>query len=289
MFIGGSSAQRRRTQLGINVLVWVILLFLAIPAVWIILTAFRTNAEVNASPAVWIPKELTLEAFANIFGLHPEVESAVAVQSYMINSITAAVISTILAVSAGTLAGYGFARFHFRGHTALFLLLIFSRCVPGIALGIPLFLLFVKIGLVNNIYGLAFVYTAVNIPFTVWLMDGFFRQIPRDLTEAAYMDGCSRWLALLRVELPLAGPGIAASAIFAFLAAWNEFQIAGIITRSNDARTFPPGLFAFTAEFTIDWRGMCAMSVLMMIPAVIFVILTQRNLVRGLTFGAVKG
>ena len=289
MFIGGSSAQRRRTQLSINVLAWTVLLLLAIPAVFIIMTAFRPNSEVNARPPVWIPQQLTLDAFENILGMHPEIESAVAVQSYMINSVTAAVISTVLAVSIGTLAGYGFARFHFRGHTALFLAMIFTRCVPGIALGIPLFLLFVKIGLVNSIYGLAFVYTAVNIPFTVWLMDGFFRQIPKDLTEAAYMDGCGRWEALIRVELPLALPGISAAAIFAFLAAWNEFQISGIITRSNDARTFPPGLFSFMGEFTVDWRGMCAMSVLMMIPAVIFVILTQRNMVRGLTFGAVKG
>ena len=125
--------------------------------------------------------------------------------------------------------------------------------------------------------------------FAVSPMDGFFRQIPKDLTETAYMDGCGRWEALIRVELPLALPGISAAAIFAFLAAWNEFQIAGIITRSNDARTFPPGLFSFMGEFTVDCPGMCAMSVLMMIPAVIFIILTQRNMVRGLTFGDVKG
>jgi multiple sugar transport system permease protein len=289
MYIGGSAAQRRRSQFVLNVLTWTILLVMGLPAFWIIITAFRSNAEVNASPAIWIPHELTLDAFANMFGLNPEVQSRIAVDSYALNSIIAALISTSLALITGTLAGYAFARFHFRGHTLLFLLLMFSRCVPGIALGIPLFLLFVKLGLVNNVYGLGFIYTAVNIPFTVWLMDGFFRQIPPDLTEAAYIDGCSRWEALLRVELPLAMPGISAAGIFAFLAAWNEFQIASIITRSNDARTFPPGLFAFTSQFTVDWRGMCAMSVLMMIPAVIFVILTQRNLVRGLTFGAVKG
>ena len=129
----------------------------------------------------------------------------------------------------------------------------------------------------------------ISDTFAVSPMEGFSRQIPCDFTEAAYIDGCSRWTALWRVELPLAMPGVSAAAIVAFLAAWNEFQIAGIITRSNDARTFPPGLFAFTAEFTIDWRSMCAMSVLMMISAVIFVILTHRNLVRGLTFGTVKG
>jgi multiple sugar transport system permease protein len=207
----------------------------------------------------------------------------------MLNSIMATGISTVVAVAIGTLAGYAFARFQFRFHTAAFLALMFSRSVPGIALGLPLFLLFSRLGLVNSVYGLAFVYIAVNIPFTVWLMDGFFRQIPKDLTEAAYIDGCSHWYAFWRVELPLAGPGLAASAIFAFLAAWNEFQLSSILTRSTDARTFPPGLYAFTQEFTVDWRGMCAMSVLMMVPAIVFVILTQRNLVRGLTFGAIKG
>ena len=130
---------------------------------------------------------------------------------------------------------------------------------------------------------------AINIPFTIWLMDGFFRQIPYDLTEAAYIDGCGYWKAFWRIDLPLAMPGLATAAIFAFLASWNEFQIVNVLARSNEARTFPPGLFAFTEQFTIDWRGMCSMSVLMMVPAIIFVILTQRNLVRGLTFGAVKG
>lgn len=120
-------------------------------------------------------------------------------------------------------------------------------------------------------------------------MDRFFRQIPPDLTEATYIDGCSAWLAFWRIDLPLAGSGLAASAIFAFLAWWNEFQSASVLTRSNAARTFPPGLYAFTQQFMVGWRGMCAMSVLMMIPAIIFVILTQRNLVRGLTFGAIKG
>jgi len=262
---------------------------LAVPAVWIILTAFRPAGEVNATPPVWIPKEITLEAFANMFGLNPEVQARVAVEAYMRNSLIVAVTSTIVAVTIGTLTGYAFARFHFRGHTLAFLVLMFSRSVPGIALSLPLFLLFTRLHLVNSVFGLAFVYVAVNIPFTVWLMDGFFRQIPRDLTEAAYIDGCSYWTAFLKVDLPLALPGLSAAAIFAFLAAWNEFQLASVLTRSNDARTFPPGLYAFVQEFTVDWRGMCAMSVLMMIPAIVFVILTQRNLVRGLTFGAIKG
>jgi multiple sugar transport system permease protein len=289
MIASSAGPNRRRNQLIINVLAWTILLFLAIPAFWIILTAFRPAGEVNASPPVWIPREITLDAFTTMFGMNPNVQVRVAVEAYMTNSLLAALISTAVSVFLGTLAGYAFARFHFRFHTASFLTLMFSRSVPGIALGLPLFMLFTQLKLTNNILGLAFVYVAVNIPFTIWLMDGFFRQIPKDLTEAAYIDGCGYWAAFWRVDLPLAGPGLAASAIFAFLAAWNEFQLASVLTRSNDARTFPPGLYAFTQQFTVDWRGMCAMSVLMMIPAIVFVILTQRNLVRGLTFGAIKG
>ena len=282
--------QRKRFwQQVTNVMSWLILLALALPAIWIILTAFRPAAEVNASPPILIPREFTLDAFITMFGLNPESRQRIAVDSYLINSLTAALLSTVFALAAGTLAGYAFARFRFRFHTGAFLLLMFSRSVPGVALSLPLFLLFVRAGMVNNVYALGFVYVAINIPFTVWLMDGFFRQIPSELTEAGYIDGCSYWGAFWRINLPLALPGLATAAIFAFLTAWNEFQIASILTRSNAARTFPPGLFAFTEQFTVDWRGMCAMSVLMMIPAIVFVVLIQRHLVSGLTFGAVKG
>jgi len=132
-------------------------------------------------------------------------------------------------------------------------------------------------------------YAALNIPFTAWLMDGFFRALPQELDDAALIDGCSRWTALLRVDLPLALPGVAASGIFAFLTSWNEFALATVITRTPASRTFPPGLFEFTGSFVTDWRGMCAMSVMMLIPSVIFVALVQRQLVEGLASGATKG
>jgi multiple sugar transport system permease protein len=144
-------------------------------------------------------------------------------------------------------------------------------------------------GLVDTVHGLALVYIAINIPFTAWLMDGFFRQIPKELDEAAYIDGCNHWSAFWRIDLPLALPGMAAASIFAFLAAWNEYQLASLLTKTPTAKTFPVGLFDFTSQFTVDWRGMAAMSALMMLPAIAFVILTQRRLTEGLTFGAIKG
>ena len=284
-----TALRKRRTLLATEILAWGILLLLALPAIWIVLTAFRPGSEINTSPPVWIPRRITLDAFATMFGMNPAVRQRVPVEAYLTNSLIAALSSTAIALAAGTLAGYAFARFRFRFHTAAFLSIMFSRSVPGVALSLPLFLLFTRLGIVNNTLALGFVYVAVNIPFTVWLMDGFFRQIPPDLTEAAYIDGCTYWAAFWRVNLPLAMPGLATAAIFAFLAVWNEFQLASILTRSNEARTFPPGLFVFTEQFTVDWRGMCAMSVIMMIPAIVFVALVQRHLVRGLTFGAIKG
>jgi len=289
MVRGTVTNSKKRNQFFLNFLGWFIILMLALPAFWIIMTAFRPNNEINTSPPVWIPQRITLEAFENMFGLNPDLRQRVPVEDYLRNSLIASVGSTLIAVSIGTLAGYAFARFRFRGHTTIFLAIMLSRAVPGVALSLPLFMLFNQFKLVNNIYALAFVYVAINIPFSTWLMDGFFRQIPKDLTEAAYIDGCGYWSAFWRVELPLTLPGFSTAAIFAFLAAWNEFQIVSVLARSAAAKTFPPGLFDFTEQFTVDWRGMAAMSVIMMVPAVIFVLLVQRNLVSGLTFGATKG
>ncbi|MEX1346079.1 MAG: carbohydrate ABC transporter permease, partial [Candidatus Limnocylindrales bacterium] len=205
------------------------------------------------------------------------------------NSLTVALLGTALSVPIGTAAGYAFSRFDFVGSRALLLLLLLTRAVPGVALSLPLFLLMRNIGLIDTVHGLAFVYMALNIPFTAWLMDGFFRRIPRELDDAAYVDGASHWQTFWKIDLPLALPGLGAASVFAFLASWNEYQIASVITKTPVSKTFPVGLSDFTTQFTVDWRGMAAMSVLMMIPAILFVLAMQRSLTKGLTFGAVKG
>lgn len=271
-----------------DLMVWLVLIAMVLPAVWVVFTSIRNPVEVNAKPPVWIPRELTLEGFKPLFGQATTTTGSVPFDKYVSNSLFIAVSSTLLALAVGTLAGYTFARFDFRGRNPLFLGLMLSRAIPGIALGLPLFLLFARIGLVDKLYGLALVYAAINIPFTIWLMDGFFRQIPTEMSEAALIDGASHWQTFFRINLPLALPGLAASAIFAFLAAWNEFQLAVVLTRTTNSKTAPVGLFDFTGQFTIDWRGMAALSVLMMIPAILFVLAVQRSLVRGLTLGAVK-
>ncbi len=276
-----------------NIILILILSIFFIPSVWIVLTSVRPNIEINARPPIWVPRQLDFTSYTALLG---RVESAeefgfgqsVPFLDYARNSIIASVVSTILALAIGTLAGFVFSSFEFRGRDSIFLSFMLARAVPGIALSLPLLILFTKVGLSDRIYGLIIAYTAMNVPFTAWLMTGFFGEIPKELNDAAFIDGCSRWGAFLRVNLPLILPGLAASGIFAFLTSWNEFAVASVISRTTASKTFPVGLFDFTAEFVSDWRGMCAMSVIMLIPAVIFVIAVQRNLVKGLTLGAIK-
>ena len=190
---------------------------------------------------------------------------------------------------AGMARGYAFARYRFKAKSAIFLGFMLTRAVPGIALSLPLFMLYARTGIIDTHFSLILTYVALNVPFTIWLIDGFFRQVPKDLAEAAQIDGCTPWQAFWQVEFPLAGPGIASAGIFAFLTSWNEYALASQITRSVNSKTLPVGLLDYTAEFTIDWRGMCALAVVMIIPALTLTFIIQKHLVSGLTFGAVKG
>ncbi len=284
----------RTKHLPSKIITFVVLSLFFIPVLWLILTSMRPNIEINTRPPVWISRNVNLDSYLALlgFGVNPErfaFGENVPFGDYFRNSIITAASSTFLALFIGTLAAFAFSSFKFKGKNSIFLTLMIARAIPGIALSLPLLVLFTRMGLSDEIYGLVIAYTAMNVPFTAWLMSGFIGEIPDELTEAALIDGCSRWTAFLRVVIPLVGPGLAASGIFAFLTSWNEFAIASIITRTTASKTFPVGLFDFTAEFVSDWRGMCAMSVLMLIPAVIFVIAVQRQLVRGLTLGAIKG
>ena len=268
--------------------VFIVMLILVVPGAWVVLTAFRPNIEVLARPAVWIPQQLTLNNFLGIFGLLP-TQQGLPVASYFVNSLVITITSTVVAIAIGMMGGYAFARYRFRGKATLFLGFMLSRTVPGVALSLPLFILWSRLGLIDTSFGLILVYLAVNIPFTIWLTDGFFRQIPVDLSEAAQIDGCTRWQAFWRVEFPLARSGLVSAAIFAFLTSWNEYALASQLTRTTASKTMPVGLMDFTAQFTVDWTGMSAMAVLIIIPALVLTFIVQKHLIAGLTFGGVKG
>lgn len=280
----------RNRRRGLKVLhflaLFLVMSIICIPGLWIVVNSFRPTVEIMAKPPVWNPS-FSLAHYRAMFG--GAGEGGVPVFSYFRNSLIVSVVSTAIAILIGMSGGYAFARYRFRGKSNYFVGLMLFRAVPGVALSLPLFIVFARLGIIDTHFGLILVYVAMNVPFTIWLTDGFFRQIPKELHEAAEIDGCTRWQAFWKVEFPVARSGVASAAIFAFLTSWNEFALASQLTRSVGSKTMPVGLLDFTAEFTINWGGMCALAVLMIVPALILTFIVQKHLIAGLTFGGVKG
>lgn len=186
-------------------------------------------------------------------------------------------------------AGYAFSRFRFRGKGIVIFIMLLTQMFPLLMLIAPIYRIVGALGLLNSLESLIIVYTAFNIPFAAFLMQSFFDGIPKDLEEAAMIDGCTRFQALRRVVLPLTLPGMAATLGFVFTAAWSELLFALMLINSNEAMTFPVGLLTFVSKFSVDWGQMMAAGVLALIPSCLFFVFIQRYLVQGLTSGAVKG
>ena len=186
-------------------------------------------------------------------------------------------------------AGYAFSRFRFRGKGIVIFIMLLTQMFPLLMLIAPIYRIVGELGLLNSLESLIIVYTAFNIPFAAFLMQSFFDGIPKDLEEAAMIDGCTRFQALRRVVLPLTLPGMAATLGFVFTAAWSELLFALMLINSNEAMTFPVGLLTFVSKFSVDWGQMMAAGVLALIPSCLFFVFIQRYLVQGLTSGAVKG
>ncbi|MHA1566904.1 MAG: carbohydrate ABC transporter permease [Alphaproteobacteria bacterium] len=200
-------------------------------------------------------------------------------------SLTSAGIVTLVAAAGG----YAFSRFRFRGKVAIMFVMLLTQMVPLVMLIAPIFRLMVPLGLTNNLLGLIIVYTAFNVPFATFLMQSFFDGIPKELEEAAMIDGCTRFVALRKIVFPLTLPGMGATLGFVFTAAWSELLFALMLINSADNMTFPVGLLTFVSKFSVDFGQMMAAGVLALIPACLFFAFIQRYLIQGLTAGAIKG
>jgi len=210
--------------------------------------------------------------------------------SYLENSILVVTVTVFVSLVLGTLAAYSLARFNLRlglNQSALVVALL-VRMIPAILLVIPLYLMLAKWGLLNTRIGLIIIYTGINTSFVIWMMQSFLAEIPRDIEEAAMVDGDSRLTALWRVVLPLAAPGLASTAIFTVIATYNDFLIALSLTSTTDAQTVPVGVSTLIGKIQIEYGPMAAAGVIGALPIMIFAILVQRHFVRGLTLGAVK-
>jgi multiple sugar transport system permease protein len=258
------------------------LVFALLPLYWLVKVALTPNELLYSEGVRLWPSRASLEHFRFVLE-HSEFPLFFR-NSLIVSSATAAV-ATLL--SSG--CGYALSRFHFRGKTALVALMLITQMFPLVMLIAPMFRLLVPLGLVNSLTGLIIVYTAFNAPFATFLMQSFFDAIPRELEEAAMIDGATRFGAFSRIILPLTLPGIAATVGFVFTAAWSELLFALMLNSSSRASTFPVGLLSFVSKFSVDYGQMMAAGVLALLPACLFFLLVQRYLVRGLTAGAVKG
>jgi len=258
------------------------IVFALFPLYWLVKVSVTPNDLLYSEGIRLWPSRITFEHFAFVL-THSDFPRFF--RNSLIVSVTTAVVSTALAA----LAGYALSRFAFRGKLTVSGLLLVTQMFPLVMLVAPIFKLLAPLGLTNSLTGLVVVYVAFNVPFACFLMQSFFDGIPRDLEEAAMIDGASRFTAFRQIILPLTLPGIAATVGFVFTAAWSEMIFALMLISSNEKATFPVGLLSFVSKFSVDFGQMMAAGVLALIPACLFFLLIQRYLVQGLTAGAVKG
>ena len=285
--------RRRRTALLALAGAMVAAYFLA-PFSWLVLTSFVSEQEAMSVPPHWIPAAPTLAnygTFVRPSGTRSIVGSRAAENTVpgIANSLAAATGTAALNLALGILAGYSFARLRFPGRTTLMFLYLGSRMVPGIALIVPLYLVIQRVGLLDHLLALVITYLTFTLPFTVWLLKSYFQGIPRELEEAALVDGCSWPRMLARVLLPVAAPGLVAAAMFAFMTAWNDYLFAVILTSSMAAKTAPVVVAGFATDVTTERTLMAAGGVLAVVPPLVLAFVFQRLIVQGLVSGAVKG
>ncbi len=255
-----------------------IVAFFAFPLVWMVMTAFKQPVDVFASP----PKfryDATLDNYRRVFA--SDFMGTVA------NSVTIAVVSALGSLVLGTLTAYGFSRYALRGQDNLLFWILSLRMLPVIAVIFPYFILFRALGLEDTPLALMLVYSVFNISFTVWLLKGFFDEVPREMEEAAKMDGYGPWGVFRLVALPLVIPGIATAAVFNIVQSINEFLLAFVLTQ-REATTAPVALLNFLTPLGLDWGGISAASTMLVLPVVVFAILVRKHLIRGMSFGQLE-
>ena len=261
-----------------NLLTAIVLVFCVFPFLWTIMTSLKTRVQ-TIDPSVWV--------FKPVFENYDAVFRNRNLLFYIKNSSIIVASTTAASLLLGTLAAYGFARFRFRRKEDLAFWVLSLRMLPPITVVIPFFLMGRFLNLLDKHLYLIIIYMSFNIPFTIWMMRGFIEEIPQELEEAAWVDGCTRFQGLVRVIVPVILPGIAATAIFCVIQSWNEFALAFFLTSFN-SRTVPTTVTFFLTVLGIIWGEMAAVGVVATVPILIFSVVVQRYLIRGLTFGALK-
>lgn len=278
-----SLANRRRLEVGIKIsLALLILIPTLFPVIWIVISSMKTNLETHTVPVTLVPENWSISAYQQIFERRNFAR-------YMSNAMIVALLTTAWGVMVAAWSGYGFARYDFRYKPAVMAFVLMAQSFPRILLVIPYFQFSNRFGLTDTYAGLILAYSTFIQPLCLWIMKEYFEQIPRDLDEAAMVDGASPYRAFWDVILPLARPALGATAIIAFLTAWNEYEFALVLTTTERVRTISVAIASLIGEFTTEWNQVMAAAAIGTLPVVIVFIFFQRQLMQGMMGGAIKG
>ena len=251
------------------------------PVVWMVLQSLKSKFELYSN--IWgLPQQLFIDNYVQAWRI-------ARMGTYIFNSLIVSVSTVAVVLVVASLAGYAFARLHFRGREVLFYMFVFTLIVPVQVTIIPLYAVVSGLRLSNTYLALILPYAAAALPLSIFLLRAFFRSVPREIEEAARIDGCSEFAAFTRVVLPISGPGLATVTILQFLGAWNEFLLALIFIRNPALRTIPLGLQAFFFEYSVEWGYLFAALAMATVPVIVVYVLMQRQFIKGLTAGAVTG
>ncbi|MBM3702176.1 MAG: carbohydrate ABC transporter permease [Actinobacteria bacterium] len=256
-------------------------LIIFMPILWMISVSLRPNKEVLLTPPAWIPQTFTIEAYRSVLINPSNIRS-------FLNSLIVSLSVTGLSIILASLASYGFSRFRFRGKTACSFFILVTQMIPPIFLLLPYFIMMSRLGLYDTYLALIITFTSFTLPFCTLMLRSYFDTVPREIDEAALIDGCSWWQALIRVILPINIPAIIATGAFAFILAWTELLFAVALTQSKGMRLFTVALSVYIGEYSMRWNELMAFSVLACIPLVIGWVFLQKYIIEGMTAGAIK-
>ncbi|ASS96999.1 hypothetical protein BS1321_25730 [Peribacillus simplex NBRC 15720 = DSM 1321] len=253
------------------------------PFLWMVVTSLKPTDQIRTSTPTFMIENPTLSHFENVLFNTKFV-------TFFVNSLIVALTTTILSMLVSIFAGYSLSRFHnFRGVKVVSMAMLLSQMIPGVLLLIPLYILMQKLSLLNTYPSLILAYTTFMVPLCTFMMKGFFDSIPYEIEEAAEMDGCSRIGIIFRIILPVSIPSLVATALFAFVNAWNEFMFGYVFINDEGHRTLTPGITLFKGLYSTDWGSIMSASVLAVLPIVLMFVYLQKYLIEGMTSGSVKG
>ncbi|MFV0461653.1 MAG: carbohydrate ABC transporter permease [Nostocoides sp.] len=275
------STGRLLGQLGTYAAAAGVLVFFGAPLMWMVSTAFKSQAEWFSIPPNFLPSSPTLANFVKL--------SETDFPRFFLNSLIASTLTTVFSFAIALYAAYAVSSLRFAGQRIVILIILLTQLVPTAVIVLPLYQLAAEAGALDSLIGLSLAYVSFTAPVAVWLLSGFFRQLPMELIEAAMIDNCTRGQAFRKVILPVALPGLVATAMYSFFTAWQELLLALTFISSKEKSTFTVGILGFIGEHTTDWGGLMAAALLLTVPVFLIFWRLQKYLVAGLTSGAVKG